>query len=273
MNTKAIAFDLDDTLLRDDLSISDFTIDTLRQAAASGIRIIPASGRAKDSMKRYVDQIGCASCFIACNGAEVWAPDHTLLMRKFLPQETALEIAAFGEAHGAYAQTYEGAYFYFTHQGKYADDYAAQSNLTGKCIGPLAPFLKEHESSKILMMDAPDRITRMLHEARERFGDQVSVTCSKPWFLEFNPIGATKGEALAWCGERFGFTVNDAMTFGDSLNDLSMLECAGLGVAMANAREDVKARVHTFCRSNNEDGVARFIHDSLMMQATMEVPS
>ena len=52
--TEAVAFDLDDTLLRDDRTISPYTIDVLRRAAATGVKIIPASGRARESMKPYV---------------------------------------------------------------------------------------------------------------------------------------------------------------------------------------------------------------------------
>ena len=65
---QVIAFDLDDTLLRDDLTISERTIMTLRRISNLGVQIIPASGRAKLSMKSFVEQIGCASLYISCNG-------------------------------------------------------------------------------------------------------------------------------------------------------------------------------------------------------------
>ena len=260
----AVAFDLDDTLLLDDLTISDYTIDVLRRAAAAGVVVIPASGRARDSMKPFVEQIGCASCYISCNGAEVWGADHALLMRKRIPQETALEIARFGAEHGSYAQTYEGAKFYYSMEGEYARSYAASSMLTGEYVGDLEAYLTGRETSKILMMDSDEKIAAMLTEARKQFDGRVSVTCSKSWFLEFNPIGATKGEALAWCGERFGFELANAVTFGDSLNDLSMLQTAGTGVVMANGRPDVKALIPTVCRSNMEDGVAHYIEEHIL---------
>lgn len=260
----AVAFDLDDTLLRDDLTISDYTVGVLRRASKEGIVVIPASGRARDSMKPFVEQIGCAACYISCNGAEVWGADHRLLMRKRIPQETALEIARFGAEHGTYAQTYEGAKFFYSMEGDYARSYAASSMLTGEYVGDLEAYLTGRETSKILMMDEDHKIADMLKEARERFEGRVSVTCSKSWFLEFNPIGATKGEALAWCGDRFGFQLKNAVTFGDSLNDLSMLQAAGTGVVMANGRPDVKALIPLVCRSNMEDGVAHYIEEHIL---------
>ena len=65
MSIQAIAFDLDDTLLRSDGSVSDYTVEILHRAADRGIHIIPASGRTRDSMWHAVSRVGCASCFIS----------------------------------------------------------------------------------------------------------------------------------------------------------------------------------------------------------------
>ncbi len=114
------------------------------------------------------------------------------------------------------------------------------------------------------MMAEEKKIARMLQEARVQFAGRVSVTCSKPYFLEFNPMLATKGQALKRCGDLLGFTPQEAVAFGDSLNDLSMLQAAGCGVAMGNARPDVKALIPTHCPSNMEDGVAQWVEQHVL---------
>lgn len=266
MKTQAIAFDLDDTLLRSDRTISDYTVAVLRRASAQGIHILPASGRARDSMRPFVERLGCAECYISCNGAEVWdGKTHALLKRETLPVALAREVAEFAAERDCYAQTYSGAKFYYSREGQYARAYAESSMLTGEYVGDLAAFITA-PTSKILMMDDPGKIAHMLAEARERFSGRAAVTCSKPYFLEINPLRATKGVALQWCGDRLGFAPENAVAFGDSLNDLSMLEAAGLGIAMGNAREDVKRRVHTVCLTNDEDGVARYIDQYLLRE-------
>ena len=68
---RAVAFDLDDTMLRDDLTISDFSLNVLRRLAGQGVAIVPASGRAQMSMQPFVDQIGDVALFICCNGNAV----------------------------------------------------------------------------------------------------------------------------------------------------------------------------------------------------------
>ena len=81
-----------------------------------------------------------------------------------------------------------------------------------------------------------------------------------------NPAKASKGNALRWLGAHLGFSMANAMAFGDSLNDLSMLTAAGHGVTVANAREDVRALVPATCPSNQEDGVARYIEQHILQE-------
>lgn len=276
MPIRAIAFDLDDTLLRPDTSVSDYTVDVLRRAADRGIIILPASGRTRDSMWPAVQRIGCASAFISCNGADVWglrpfsdssAPlsgaDCPLLTQELLPVELAHEVARFASDRGVYCQTYSPDRFFYSMQNEYAASYEKSSSLQGDYVGDLTQFIQK-PVTKLLMMDTPERIAELYQEARALFAGRASLTCSKPYFLECNPLRATKGNALKWCAEHFGFDMSELLAFGDSLNDVSMLEAAGTGVAMGNAREDVKAMGFPVCGSNEEDGVARYIEEHIL---------
>lgn len=258
MKLAAIAFDLDDTLLRDDRSLSPYTLAVLRRAAETGARVIPASGRTRDSMRGYVEEIGCAAFFIACNGAEVWSADMTPLRRVTLSVDLAREVARFADERHCYAQTYAGDRFFYNRRGAWADAYAVSSSLKGEYVGNLESYLTE-ETPKILLMDDPERIVALMAEAKAVFGDRVALTCSKPYFLEVNPPGASKGAALRWCAERFGFDLADTFAFGDSLNDLAMLQTAGHGVAVANARLELRRSGLPLCGSNQEDGVAHYL--------------
>ena len=263
MPIRAIAFDLDDTLLRSDLTVSDYTVDVLRRAADRGIIILPASGRTRDSMFPTVQRIGCADAFISCNGADVWTPDRELIMQELLPVALAHEVARYAADRGVYCQTYSPSRFYFSVDNEYAVSYANSSSLEGEFVGDLTAFI-QRPVTKLLMMDTPEKIAAMYEEAKTIFAGQASMTCSKPYFLECNPLKATKGNALKWCADHFSFRMDELLTFGDSLNDVSMLAAAGIGVAMGNAREDVKAMGFPVCLTNDEDGVARYIEEYIL---------
>lgn len=263
MSIRAIAFDLDDTLLRSDLTVSDYTVEVLHRAAAKGIVILPASGRTRDSMFPTVERIGCASAFISCNGADVWTAERQLLMQELLPVELAHEVARFAQERGVYCQTYSPDRFFYSMENDYAVSYARSSSLAGEYVGDLTAFIRK-PVTKLLMMDEPQRIAALLKEAQAIFAGRASLTCSKPYFLECNPLRATKGNALQWCAAYFGFGMDELLAFGDSLNDVSMLEAAGTGVAMGNARDDVKAMGFPVCGANDEDGVARCIDQHIL---------
>ena len=263
MPIRAIAFDLDDTLLRPDASVSDYTVDVLRRAAERGIIILPASGRTRDSMWPAVQRIGCASAFISCNGADVWTTERELLTQELLPVELAHEVARYASDRGVYCQTYSPSRFFYSVENDYAASYARSSSLEGEYVGDLTAFIRQ-PVTKLLMMDTPERIAELYAEARALYAGRASMTCSKPYFLECNPLKATKGNALRWCADHFGFRMDELLAFGDSLNDVSMLEAAGVGVAMGNAREDVKAMGFPVCGTNEEDGVARYIEEYIL---------
>lgn len=255
---RAIAFDLDDTLLRDDRTISDATVSVLRRAHQQGIFILPASGRTFCSMQSFVARLGCADAVISANGAQIYTPEGTLLHELTMDAATAQQIARFAREKGCYCQTYAGDAFFYNSEGEYARAYAESSSLRGVYVGDLVQYLTA-PTSKLLMMDTPERIAALYQEAQQRFGQSVAITCSKPYFLEFNPPLATKGHALALCGQMLGFPLEDCVAFGDSLNDVSMLRAAGRGVCMGNGREEVKQMGFAVCKTNQEDGVAQYL--------------
>ena len=256
---KTVIFDLDDTLLHDDRTISSFTVDAFQRLHHAGYRFIAASGRAQFSMKPYMDQLPCISAYIACNGAEIWdAASHVLLHQELIPVDVSREIAQFAENHDCYAHVYDKDSFYYNKHCQYSVLYAASSRLTGVYAGKLSEYITEPRN-KIILIDDEATIQKLYAEAKQQFSGKASVTCSKPIYLEFNPVNTSKGNALAFLAEKLGFQMKDVIAFGDSLNDLSMLRNAGLSVAVSNGWKAVKADCDAICASNNEDGPARFL--------------
>ena len=265
---RAAVFDLDDTVLRNDLTISPGALEIFRRLHASGFIFVAASGRTLMSMKPFTDRIGCVSLCIACNGALIWEPSSArVLHRETFSADLGREIARFGNEFGCYAQTYTDERFYFNKVCKYSRMYSSASMLPGECVGDLEQFIREPRT-KILMMADEAKIAHMMAAALERFKGRLAVTSSKPYFLEFNPLNATKGIALEKTAAILGLSVKDFAAFGDSLNDLPMLQVAGRSVAVANARPEVRSVCDAVCLSNQEDGVARYLSDYFLKEVS-----
>ena len=184
-----------------------------------------------------------------------------MIHRETFSVETAHQIIRFADEYHCYAQTYGGAFFYYNMEGSpYAERYAATSRLKGVFVGDLIAFI-QNPCSKIMLISDPDQIAVMREDASERFRGILTVTSSKPQFLELNPLRATKAIALEKVLAFYGIPLSEAVAFGDSLNDLSMLQACGRSVSVSNARTEVRDLCDDVCLSNEEDGVAHYLLD------------
>ena len=250
---------MDDTLLNDDRRISAYSLAVLRRAMSKGIRVILASGRAGASMRSFVEEVGSPAPYIACNGGEIIDPKgHRLMDGLMFTVEQAKACARFAEENNFYVHSYDSDVFYYAGEEAYGREYSYSSNLRGVRVDKLSEFITS-PTPKLLCVGEPELIQNLLEKARLRFGDTVSLSISKPIFLEMMPPGATKGSALQRLAAYAPVDPETTMAFGDSMNDLTMLKWAKYGVAMENARQEIKEALSLVCPPNHMDGVARYI--------------
>jgi len=252
------ASDLDGTLLTADHRLTARTIAALRRLRAAGVRVLLASGRSGASVKPYMDAVGADCPCIASNGAQLVNPDGSILMEKWIDPPLLAEVIRWLRARDVYTQLYDPEHFVHDRESVYADRYRRSSGLTDRLVPDLtAPDVCR--ASKLLGIAEPDAVARLLPEARERFRGRLAVTVSEPQFLEIARVDATKGQALAELGQLLGFEREGVIAAGDSGNDLSMIQWAGVGVAVDNARDEVKAAARAVCGHGQRDGVAAFL--------------
>ncbi|MGL4523728.1 MAG: Cof-type HAD-IIB family hydrolase, partial [Bacilli bacterium] len=117
---------------------------------------------------------------------------------------------------------------------------------------------------KVLLSSTPEHIEKIQGTLQKEFDTQFEIVRSKPFFLEFTKKGVNKGKSLGLLLERLELTPAQVIACGDSDNDIAMLQFAGLGVAMGNAKPHVKAIADEVTLSNNEDGVAAIVRKYLL---------
>ena len=263
MQIETIVTDLDDTLLNANTTLSPYTLQVLGEAKRRGIRVIAASGRAAVSMRPFVDQLNTGQPYIACNGAQLMNPDHTEISSNMFPPEQAKELLRYLDKKGFYTQVYQGDYFYFAKDSKTGNLYARQTRMQGKAVGDLLAFL-DFPTPKVLSISTREAVDALYPVIQKDF-PEVSFTISKPIFLEAQPKGVSKGAALAELSERLSFSPERTMVFGDSLNDVPMLDFTVNSVAMKNARPEViRATRYVTEYTNAQDGLAHFVEDHVL---------
>jgi Cof subfamily protein (haloacid dehalogenase superfamily) len=260
LNYRLIAVDLDDSLLGSDLKISSANRRALAAAQDKGVLVTIATGRMLDSAMPFIKELNIAIPVITYQGAFIKdTVTGETLAKKPVPMEYAHRIIDECKKEGLHVQAYLEDSYYFEQENKYSRLYHRLSGIKGTEAGDLKAFLKE-EPIKMLIIDEPDRIPVFRSQFERLFGGLMQIAVSKPNYIELTHIEATKGNALAQLGSMLGIKQEEIIAIGDSYNDISMIEYAGLGVAMGNAPDNVKAFAQYVTKGNDEDGVAEVVH-------------
>lgn len=264
-----IVTDMDDTLLDGSSQLSAYTLEVMAECKRKGIRLIPCSGRTHASMRPFMNQLNTGLPYIGGNGSEIVGADHQLIEQLTLSAELAREICAFLAQNGFYVQVYSNDVFYYGAECSASRRYKSSSGMRGVAVGDLCAFLT-FPTPKVLSVNEADEVQRLLPIANERFRGRATFTVSKPYFLEAEPIGASKGAALERLARMIGIVPERTVAFGDSLNDLSLLSFTPHSVAMGNAREELKSTASHVCLPNTEDGLARYVKEHILPAYTKE---
>lgn len=267
MSYRLIAMDLDDTLLTDDLTVSEPTRQAMADAISRGVRITIATGRMFDSAQKIARQVGLNVPIITYQGSLIKnLMDEEVLYERSVPISVATRIYEYCIANGLHLQTYIDDKLYAPEENDKLLGYAAQSKIPYTIEPDFSKIIGHPKQTKMLVIDEPSRLDALLPEVRSLFGNEVYVTKSKPNYLEFMHLEGTKGHALRFLAAHYGIPMEETIAIGDAMNDHEMVEAAGLGVAMANAVPALKAIADYVTLSNNDDGI-KHVLDKFILNA------
>jgi hydroxymethylpyrimidine pyrophosphatase-like HAD family hydrolase len=255
---RLIATDLDGTLLRDDLSISDRTRIALQLARDAGIVVVLVSARPPRVLRRFAEAAGVGGPAICSNGAITYDLDRDAVI-----ESVALDPAVIRRLVLALREAVPGVCFGFEQGPRFACDPTYAMLRTGTLddawLVDDALVLAGQSAVKLLVRHPGLRVEELLGPARTVVGEALTITHAGSPYLELSAPGVHKAWALEALCARLGIAAEGVVAFGDMPNDLPMLRWAGCGVAMANAHPEVLAAADAIARSNEEDGVAVYL--------------
>ena len=266
MQIDTIVTDMDGTLLTPDRKISAYTLEVLAECKRRGIRVIPCSGRTHASMRPYLELLDTGMPYIGGNGSEIIGPDHRMIEQLTFDVALSHEIIRAMQQEGFYVQVYGDEAFYYEAECNASSNYKKSSGMKGVAVGHLCDFLT-FRTPKVLGVNDPSEVERCYPIMQKRFQSRVTFTVSEVNFLEAEPLGASKGEALERLAKMRGDIVPErTLAFGDNLNDMTLLAFTPNRVAMGNARQELRDFAAYVCRSNAEDGLAHFVQEYVLHQ-------
>ncbi|AOZ94828.1 Cof-type HAD-IIB family hydrolase [Paenibacillus crassostreae] len=267
MTYKMIVLDLDDTLLMDDHTISPRTKKALMDAQDAGVKVVLASGRPTFAMTHIAKELELekyGSFILSFNGATITnCATNEQLFSSTLSPETVHELYHISKEEKVWIHTYVGDDIVTPVNNEYTD---IEAVITGMPIIQVDLFDEAiHEPVvKVLMVEAPEKLVILEKKLQQQLVGKLNVTRSKPYFLEFTEVGVDKGTSLHQLIQKLNIKQEEVIAIGDSYNDLAMIEFAGLGVAMGNAPDDIKAIANFVTDTNMEDGVAKVVETYIL---------
>ena len=262
-NYKFIAIDIDGTLLDDEKVLLDETKKDLHLAHKKGVVVCICTGRGYPAARPYVEQIGLNIPLILYNGSRVrMSNDDTILYNQIIDHNVAKAVYELINKHNGTCCFWKEDTLYFNKNDAYAAYYEILTKIKPNFIDEVNDELFTNINKFIWFGDS-EWLEHVQNVILKGF-QGVDYFKSQPKLLEIVPPNVNKGETLKYLSTSMGIKQSEVIAIGDEENDLSMILYAGLGVAMGNAKESVKANADYITISNNENGVGEVIRKFIL---------
>ena len=258
---KMVAFDIDGTLVDDQKVLTEKTLELLENLHKSKIEVCISTGRPFVGCRMILNKLSFKPSVIAYNGGSIYLKDdYVLLNERFLSFDSVKEILFLSEQFQVSAMIWVSDTLFVLRENKWVDEYKKIS-LVSPVVMDSLDVLKDLKVNKILLYSSLEKISLVKSRLTSGAYDYFS---SKKDFLEIVPKDVNKGEALKVLSKELGVLKEEIIAIGDGDNDISMIDYAGLGIAMNNASEGLKAVADVVVPfTNNEDLLKKYLENLL----------
>lgn len=268
MAYEVLVLDIDGTLTNSKKEITQKTLDAVIRAQEEGIKVVIASGRPTPGITKVaktvkLDEYG--GYILSFNGGKIINfKTGEIIYNETLPMEMIPAIYEEAVENNAGIISYEGD---DAIAGNGIDEYnELEARINGIGLREVEDFPNyiKFPINKCLLTGKPEHMAEVEEKMKGRFGNFLNIYRSEPFFVEVMPQNIDKAYSLGKLLRHLELDRSQMIACGDGFNDLSMIKYAGLGVAMANAQEEVRKAADYITRSNDEDGIAHVI-DKFML--------
>lgn len=256
---KVVVSDLDGTLLNSQHRISPRTRHVLHRLVDSGVRFIVATGRHHIDVKSIRDALGLEIYLVTANGAVVHDKQDRAIYNQFIPPELAAEIIREPQPEDTVRNIFTNEHWFVEREMPEYLEYHKDTGFTYQVVDMAT--LNTEGINKIFFIGEHDPLIELEQRLQIRYGDKLSIAFSLPTCLEIMQKGVNKGAAVKAILEQNGFRMEEAIAFGDGMNDFEMLSIVGQGVVMGNAHKRLKEALPNTPQALtcDEDGVAEYL--------------
>lgn len=267
MAYKLVAIDIDGTLLNDHRQISPATKAAIAKATAAGVKVVIASGRPMTGVEGFLRELNLANrddqYVIAFNGALAESTTGREIARDELTYQDYVDLEFFFRQMGAKMHVETSSHIYTANEdiSRYSvlESFIVSMPIRYRTLDQMNKRRDHFHFMKLMGVDDPAVLSKVEEHLPDSFKQRFAIMRSEDYFLEFVNKKAGKGNAMIKLGRSLGIQPSEMLALGNAQNDESMLQAAGLGVAMGNSVPHTLKVADTVTADNNHDGVAKAI--------------
>lgn len=267
MAIKLVAIDIDGTLINDQRQITPKTVAALKKATAAGVKVVLCTGRPMTGVTAYLKELGIADqddeYVVSFNGGLAQSTSGNVIVNHSISFDDYADWENFCLKQGVHSQIETRDYIYTTNQdlSKYTiyESGLVDMPVHYRSMDEMARERDQYIVAKAMMVDEKDKIDTALAHLPQDLRDRFSIVRSEDFYLEFMHPSASKGQTLKTLSEQLDIKQDEVMAFGNAQNDNSMIEFAGIGVAMGNSIPETLKIADVTVADNNHDGVAEAV--------------
>ncbi|MGB5443907.1 MAG: Cof-type HAD-IIB family hydrolase [Psychromonas sp.] len=266
---KLVVLDMDGTLLNSQKEITSKVHEAITAAKQRGVKVVLASGRPLEGMLPTLQALGLTTeeDYVLTYNASLTlnVASRAVIRSELLNGQDAIDIFHLSNQLGVNTHAYSAKSGLITPKISKYTEHEANINGIEINIRDFTQLDPAEEMIKIMMIDEAATLTAAINQLPESLQQKYNMAQSAPFFYEFMSKNSGKAKGVAALAEHLGLTHEQVICVGDAGNDLGMIEYAGLGVAMSNATDDVKAVADYITLSNDEDGVAHVFEKFILV--------
>jgi len=260
MKYRMLIADLDGTVLDGQKRIPEANLHALRRLVEQGVKVIFCTGRMICAAQPFWEQVEPETPIVGYNGALAKNPRDTKpLYEKPIPPEVAVQAIRDCKALGREVFGYWGDRMFIERVTPHVERYAATYRVDFTVVQSLEERLS-NGATKLLMPCEPEECRGLLNLTRERFGERFNITSTEGRHVELLAKGVSKSAAVEFLSRMYGIPREEIVAVGDGINDIDLIQYAGLGAAVANAVDELKQAADIVVSSNENSGVAELIN-------------
>lgn len=273
---KMLILDLDGTVLNNQKRIPEDNKLAIRKVINKGIKVVICSGRIFSGARAYAKELGIKDFVIACNGAIIKTmPENELIYSNYLNYEDSQKVINICKANNMYVHAYIGEIL-VTEQLEYTSllylernkEQDEEDRIDIKVVDSLKEYTEQCGTLVSKLVIICDHLTELI-KVREEISKihTVEIVSSASDNIEVMNKGVCKGKALEILCKHLKLPISQTVAIGDNENDISLIESAGLGIAMGNAIPEVRRIAKDITNTNEEMGVARALEKIFLVNS------